>query len=97
MRLNFATCFLRPDGQIGEDMPIELMLRHLDQLIAKLGATHVGFGSDFNGAKTPEEISDVAGLPNLITAIRKHGYDDATVTRPCNANWIDVMERNWGA
>ncbi len=95
--LNFATCFLRPDGQIGENTPLELMLRHLDHLIAKLGVGHVGLGSDFDGAKVPEEIGDVTGLPVLVAAMRKHGYDEATLAQLCHANWIDVLERSWGA
>lgn len=95
--LNFATCFLRPDGQAGESTPIELMLRHLDHLIAKLGVAHVGFGSDFDGAKVPEEIADVAGLPKLVAAMRNHGYDEATLNQLCHANWVDVLERSWCA
>jgi len=95
--LNFATCFLRPDGQIGDNTPVELMLRHLDHLIARLGVEHVGLGSDFDGAKIPEEIGDVSGLPVLVAALRKHGYDTATVNRLCHANWIDVLERSWRA
>jgi len=93
--LNFATCFLRPDGQIGQNTPIELMLRHLDHLIAKLGSEHVGFGSDFDGAKVPAEIGDVAGLPVLVAAMRNHGYDEATLARLCHSNWVDVLERSW--
>ncbi len=93
--LNFATCFLRPDGQIGDSTPIELMLRHLDHLIAKLGVEHVGFGSDFDGAKVPEAIGDVTGLPVLVAALRKHGFDDLTLSRLCHRNWIEVLERSW--
>ena len=93
--LNFATCFLRPDGQIGDSTPIELMLRHLDHLIAKLGVEHVGLGSDFDGAKVPEAIGDVAGLPVLVAAMQVHGYDEPTIKRLCHANWIDVLERTW--
>ena len=93
--LNFATCFLRPDGQIGENTPIELMLRHLDYLIEKVGVTHVGFGSDFDGAKVPEEIGDVTGLPALLAAMRRHGYDEATIGRISHNNWIDVLDRSW--
>jgi membrane dipeptidase len=95
--LNFATCFLRPDGQSGEKTPVELMLRHLDHLIAKLGVEHVGFGSDFDGAKVPEEVADVTGLPVLVAAMREHGYDEPTMNQLCYANWIKVLERSWGA
>jgi membrane dipeptidase len=95
--LNFATCFLRPDGQKGGNTPVDLMLRHLDHLIAKLGVEHVGLGSDFDGAHIPEAIADVTGLPVLVAAMREHGYDEAAVSRLCHANWIDVLERSWRA
>ncbi len=95
--LNFATCFLRPDGQRGADTPIELMLRHLDHLIAKLGVDHVGFGSDFDGAMVPGQIRDVTGLPALQTAMRRHGYDDAVMRKLCRDNWIKALERAWSA
>jgi membrane dipeptidase len=94
--LNFATCFLRPDGQRGADTPIELMLRHLDYLISKLGIDHVGFGSDFDGAMVPEEIKDVTGLPALLSAMRRHGHDDRTMRKLCCENWINVLESAWG-
>ena len=94
--LNFATCFLRPDGQRGTDTPIELMLRHLDHLIERLGEGHVGLGSDFDGANIPEGIGDVTGLSALRAAMRKHGYGEALLRRLCHGNWIDVLERTWG-
>jgi membrane dipeptidase len=95
--LNFATSFLRPDGQRDTDTPIELMLRHLDHLIGILGVDHVGMGSDFDGAEIPEAIGDVAGLPVLVGAMRAHGYDEATMRKLCHENWIAVLERTWGA
>jgi membrane dipeptidase len=95
--LNFATCFLRPDGQRGSDTPIELMLRHLDHLILRLGEDHVGLGSDFDGAMVPEAIGDVTGLPALQTAMLGHGYDDRIVRRLCHENWINVLEKTWDA
>ena len=63
--LNFATVFLRPDGRQSPDMALDVMLRHLDHLISRLGEDHVGFGSDFDGATVPQGIGDVAGLPAL--------------------------------
>jgi membrane dipeptidase len=77
--LNFATCFLRPDGQRDTDTPIELMLRHLDHLIGILGVDHVGMGSDFDGAEIPEAIGDVAGLPVLVGD--PDGFDTNTQNR----------------
>jgi len=95
--LNFATCFLRPDGQSGTDTPLDTMARHLDHLIANAGLDHVGLGSDFDGAHVPRDIGDVTGLPVLLTFLRHHGYNDDTLRKLAHENWIAVLERTWGA
>ena len=93
--LNFATCFLNPDGQNDTVTTLETMLRHLDYLIEKLGVDHVGFGSDFDGADVPAAISDGAGLPALLTAMQKHGYDEITLRKIAHENWINTLEKSW--
>ena len=94
--LNFATCFLRPDGRRSPDMTWEPVLRHLDHLIAHLGEDHVGFGSDFDGATLPAPLGDVVGLPRLISALKAHGYDDSLVTRLARGNWLRTLDTVWG-
>ena len=93
--VNYAVSFLRPDGRKDSNTPLELILRHLDHLIAHLGEDHVGLGSDFDGALIPSEIGTVAGLPNLVQAMRAHGYDEALMAKLCHANWLRVLERSW--
>lgn len=95
--LNFATCFLREDGQFDTDTGLDIMLRHLDHMIAVAGIEHVGLGSDFDGAIIPGAIGDAAGLPALIEAMRGHGFDDEALRKLCHDNWIAVLERTWGA
>ncbi|HZH28999.1 MAG TPA: dipeptidase [Azospirillaceae bacterium] len=95
--VNFATCFIRPDGRVDTDTPLEQMVRHVDYLVERVGVDGVGFGSDFDGAQIPAEIKDVAGLPRLIEALRRHGYDDATLEKLCWRNWVSVLERTWKA
>jgi membrane dipeptidase len=94
--VNFATSFIRPDGLRNEDTPLEEMIRHMDHLIDHVGVDGVGLGSDFDGATIPAEIGDVRGLPRLVDAMRKHGYDEGTLRKICFENWIDVLERTWG-
>ena len=94
--LNFATGFLRADGQMQPQVAIEVMLDHLDHLIDRLGEKHVGLGSDFDGAVVPEGIKDVAGLPVLIDAMRAHGYSEVRIARIAHENWLGVLERVWG-
>ncbi len=94
--LNFAACFLRPDGRDGADVGFDVVMRHLDHLISRLGEDHVGFGSDFDGATMPEGIADAAGLQHLIAACRAHGYGAALVEKLAFGNWMRVLEKTWG-
>jgi membrane dipeptidase len=94
--LNFATCFLRPDGNMTADTDLGLMVRQLDYLIEKLGEDHVGFGSDFDGATVPADIGSVAGLPALIGALRQSGYSEPLLNKLGTTNWLNVLERTIG-
>jgi membrane dipeptidase len=94
--LNFATCFLRPDGSMRPDTDVELMVRQLDYLLEKLGENHVGFGSDFDGAVVPEKIGSVAGLPVLVQALRQSGYSEPLLKKLGSTNWLGVLERTIG-
>jgi len=94
--INYATSFLRPDGQMSADTGLDVVLRHMDYLLEKLGEDGVGLGSDFDGATIPVEIKDAAGLPNLVAAMRQAGYGEALVRKICWENWVNVLERTWG-
>jgi membrane dipeptidase len=95
--LNFAVAFLREDGRMLADVPLDQVLRHLDHLIEHLGEDRVGFGSDYDGAVVPEELTSCAGLPKLRDAMAKHGYNDALMAKLCHENWLRVLEKTWGA
>lgn len=95
--LNFAVAFLREDGQMLADTPIETMLRHIDHLMEQLGEDRVGFGSDFDGAIVPKSIGDVTGLPVLRKAMRTHGYGEELMEKLCYKNWLRVLEKTWGS
>ena len=94
--LNFAVAFLRDDGKMLDDVPLEQMLRHIDHLITHLGEDRVGFGSDFDGAVVPAKIGSAAGLPALRQAMAQHGYDQNLMTKLCHTNWLRVLEKTWG-
>ncbi|MBX9651973.1 MAG: dipeptidase [Xanthobacteraceae bacterium] len=94
--LNFATCFLRPDGSMRPDTEVDLMVRQIDYLIEKLGEDHVGLGSDFDGAVVPEAIGSAAGLQVLFEALRKRGYTDPLLRKIGSENWLAVLERTIG-
>ncbi len=89
--LNFAVGFLREDGKWEDDTPLEVMVRHIDYLVERIGIDRVGFGSDFDGARIPQAIGDVSGLPKLINALRKRGYSDEDLQKIAHKNWLRVL------
>lgn len=94
--LNFATAFLREDGVKTTDTSLDVMIRHLDHMIARLGEDHIGLGSDFDGAIIPGGIGDCAGLPKLVEAMTDHGFGDALIEKICHRNWVDQIRRQIG-
>lgn len=94
--LNYANGFLRADGRWSSENGLDSMLRHLDHLMKLAGEDHVGLGSDFDGARIPSQIGDVAGLPRLTDAMIQHGYGQELTKKLCSTNWLGVLERTWG-
>jgi membrane dipeptidase len=95
--VNFAVYFLRPDGTGEADTPLEVVVRHFDYLVERVGIDRVGFGSDFDGATIPTEIGDASGLPRLVDALREAGYDEGSLRKLTHENWIRVLRATWGA
>jgi len=87
--LNFASGFLREDGQKDQATPLSLLIRHLDHLIGILGDGGVALGSDFDGAIIPAQIGDCTGLPRLVHAMEEAGFGETLIDRICRRNWVD--------
>jgi membrane dipeptidase len=92
--LNFSVGFLREDGMGSSDTGLEIMVRHIDYLIDKLGEDHVGLGSDFDGCTVPDAITDVTGVPSLFRALSEHGYDAPLLDKLAHANWLSCLDRS---
>ena len=95
--LNFAVNFLREDATRDADTPLDVMVRHIDYLVGRVGVDGVGFGSDFDGVLISHEIGDVTGLPRLMSALADRGYDDEALRKLAHENWIRVLRNTWGA
>lgn len=95
--VNFAVAFLRSDGQKNIETSLDLVLEHVDHLIDIMGEDRVGFGSDYDGADVPVDVTSIADLPNLRDAMRARGYDDSLMKKLCHQNWLRVLEKTWGA
>lgn len=93
--MNFEVSSLRPDGHDDPDTPLDVLVRQVDYLVARLGIDHVAFGSDFDGATMPRAIGDAAGLPRLVSALRDHGYGEPDLRRLAHENWLRVLRATW--
>lgn len=94
--LNFEVSSLREDGRDEADTPLEVLVRHVDYLVERLGIDRVGFGSDFDGATMPREIGDASGLPNLLSTLAEHGYDEVSLRKLAHENWLRILRKTWG-
>jgi membrane dipeptidase len=93
--VNFYTGFLREDGRSDANTPIVRIVDHFRYLVDRMGLDHVGFGGDLDGALIPNDVGDVAGLPRVVEALGKAGYDDAAMRKLTHENWLRVLEATW--
>jgi membrane dipeptidase len=89
--MNFSVGDVRLDGQRNADTPLALVAQHIAYLVDRLGIDRVAIGSDFDGATIPAAIGDASGLPPLITALRQHGFDDASLEKIASVNWMRIL------
>ena len=94
--VNYAVSFLRSDGRREAQTPLDVVVDQIAYLVERLGEDGVGLGSDFDGAMIPDAIGTVAGVPNLIAAMRTRKFGDALIEKICFENWMRVLARTWG-
>jgi len=94
--VNFAASFLRPDGRMEKDTPVELIVQHIAYMLEHAGEDAVGIGSDFDGAMIPAELGNAAGLQKLVAAMSARGFSEAVIEKVCFRNWLRVLGRTWG-
>ena len=94
--LNFAVSFLHPEGSDDIHLTtIEIMIRHIDYLVKRIGIDRVALGSDFDGTDIPAEMGDAAGLPKLMAALRAAGYSDEDLRKIAHENWLRILRQTW--
>ena len=91
--VNFAPAFLRPDGKMIVETDIQLIVDHFKYFIDYLGEESVGFGSDFDGAMMPKNLSSVLGMTLLIELMVKQGFSEDLMKKLCHQNWLSLIKR----
>jgi membrane dipeptidase len=94
--VNFHKGFLRADGDPEAETSLTEIVRHARYMADRMGVEHVGLGSDFDGARMPEDLGDVTGLPRLLHALSDAGFDEDEVGAIAHGNWQRVLAETWG-
>ena len=93
--VNLSVNDVRPDADLNEDTPLDIVTRHFHYLVDRIGIDRVAIGSDFDGATIPAAIKDASGLPNLIAALRASGFDEDSIRKIAFDNWMRVFRLTW--
>jgi len=93
--INFHKGFLRADGNGQAETSLTAIVNHLDYVVERIGIDHVALGSDFDGAKMPDDLGDVSGLPRLLNALRAAGYDETALKKISHENWQRLLAMTW--
>jgi membrane dipeptidase len=91
----FAPNFLRADFAEDVDTPVMAIAEHARYIADRIGAEHVGLGSDFDGATMLAEVGDVTGLPRVLDALGAVGFTTDEVEAIAWANWRRVLDAWW--
>lgn len=64
---------------------------HIDHIIRRIGADHVGVGADFDGGGAVAGFADVGDYPALFTELARRGYSQADLEKIASRNMLRVM------
>jgi membrane dipeptidase len=72
---------------------VSRVVDHIDHIVKLVGIDAVGIGSDFDGIQAvPQDLSNVAQLPNLTAELLRRGYSEADIDKILGGNILRVME-----
>jgi len=93
--ITFHAGMLTEEGGVDLATPLGRVIDHIDHVIGRIGVDHVGFGSDFDGAKVPNELGDASGLQRVAAALDDRGYTEDEIAKLANGNWLRVLRQTW--
>jgi membrane dipeptidase len=91
----FFPGFLRADGRFDLPTSMSEIVRHVEYVAKKIGVAHVALGSDFDGAKMPDDLPDVASLPRLLDALAANGFSKDELVKIAHGNWLRIIADTW--
>jgi membrane dipeptidase len=76
-----------------EQATLDMLLDHIDHMVAVMGVDHVGLGSDFDGfgGAPPVGLEDVSAMPNITAGLLARDYPAEDVRKILGGNWLRVL------
>ena len=77
------------------EVPMSVLVDHIDHVVKVAGIDHVGLGSDFDGiGAAPTGLEDVTGLVHIVVELCKRGYSDEDMRKILGLNFLRVIRAN---
>jgi membrane dipeptidase len=71
----------------------ERIIDHIGRVVQIAGISHVGLGSDFDGACMPFGMEDASKFPRITDALLRGGYGESDIQRVLGVNLLRLMQR----
>ena len=80
------------EGVVFPPVTIAQVADHIDYIAKRIGASHVGIGSDFDGNdEWPVGLSDVSMYPNLFAELIRRGWKDEDLVALAGGNVLRAL------
>ena len=83
------------DGTQDNSTSASRIVEHIDYIAGRIGIDHVSLGSDFDGARMPQDLPDASHLQKLIDILSRHGYTKSDIEKIAYRNWLRVIKTTW--
>ena len=74
---------------------LNTLMDHIDYIVKRIGADHVGLGSDFDGINSaPRELNGIEDFPKITEALQARGYSNKDIKKILGGNVARVFGEN---
>jgi membrane dipeptidase len=80
-----------------QQVPIGVLVDHIEHAAEIAGYDHIGLGSDFDGiSDTPTMINDCTDLVYIVAELGKRGWSEENIRKFLGENFLRVIRENTG-
>jgi membrane dipeptidase len=84
--------FVRRGGSV-HDTTVSHFCDHIEYVARRIGADHVGIGSDFDGGGELADWRDASQCANVTTELLARGFDEETISKIWGGNFRRILKR----